>query len=231
VVIVGGGWGGLATAHALRRLAPELDITLLERNAAFWSCPLSNHWLVGRLDTTLLSRDYAAAASAQGYRFIQAEATAIDRDKRRIITTAGTFAYDWLVLSVGIRHDYTAWFGSDRRAAEMAQTLYPAAYTQEQEFTILRDKLMSFKGGNLLMTVPPAPYRCPPAVFERAVLMAGWLESRKIPGHLVIIDPNPPFQEFQRASSIARRHRSQASTSRRDVYKPSLRTTTSMTLS
>ncbi len=48
------------------------------------------------------------------------------------------------------------------------------------------------------MTLPPAPFRCQPAPYERAALLAGWFEARKIPGRIVILDPNPPFQEFQR---------------------------------
>lgn len=198
VVIVGGGWGGLAAARCLRTTAPELEVTLLERKAAFWSCPLSNKWLVGQVDGKLLTRDTAAAAQAFGYRYVQAEASRIDRDARRILTDAGGFDYDWLVLAVGIRHDYTAWFGTDRESAELARRLYPAAWTPGEEFTALRGKLAGFKGGNLLLTIPPAPFRCPPAPFERALLIAGWLEARGIPGRVVIVDPNPPFQEFQR---------------------------------
>ncbi|MBK6677276.1 MAG: FAD-dependent oxidoreductase [Rhodocyclaceae bacterium] len=51
VVIVGGGWGGLAAARHLRELAPDLDVVVIERNASFWSGPLSNRWLAGLVDT------------------------------------------------------------------------------------------------------------------------------------------------------------------------------------
>lgn len=198
VVIVGGGWGGLSAARHLRLMASELDITLLERNPAFWSCPLSNHWLVGRIENALLERNYAVTAHKLGYRFVQTEASNIDRDARQVITPAGRFDYDWLILALGIRHDYRAWFGDDVEAAGLAQRHYPPAWTAGPEFALLRNKLQTFRGGDLLMTIPPAPYRCPPAIFERAVLIAGWLDARKVPGRIVIIDPNPPFQEFQR---------------------------------
>lgn len=198
VVIVGGGWGGLAAARHLRALAPELDVTLIERNAAFWSCPLSNKWLVGQIDGALLTHDYQAAARAFGYRFVQAEVSAIDRDRRQVASSAGTFPYDWLVLAAGIRHDYAAWFGDDRASAAQARAQYSAAWTPGGEFAALRAKLDSFRGGDLLMTLPPAPFRCQPAPYERAALLAGWFEARGIPGRIVILDPNPPFQEFQR---------------------------------
>lgn len=198
VVIVGGGWGGLSAARYLREFAPQLEVTLLERNARFWSCPLSNHWLAGRIDDTFLSHDYPAAAQHWGYRFVQGEVSHIDRDARLVVTEAGRFAYDWLVLAVGIRHDYAAWFGDDRETAAYTQQHYPAAYTPGAEFLRLREKLTRFAGGDWLMTIPPQPFRCPPAPYERAVMIAGWLAQRKIPGRLIILDANPPFQAFQR---------------------------------
>lgn len=198
VVIVGGGWAGLSVARHLRELAPDLDLTLLESNARFWSCPLSNKWLVGQMDNALLSHDYSAAAHRWGYRFVQAQATAIDRDTRRVISPTGRFDYDWLVLATGIRHDYAAWFGDDRESAMLAQQQFPAAWTAGDEFRILREKLHAFRGGDLLLTIPPAPFRCPPAPYERAALLAGWFAARRLPGRIVILDANPPFQEFQR---------------------------------
>lgn len=189
VVIGGGGWGGLTAARYLRQLAPEIDVTLLERNASFWSCALSNRWLVGQVDQRLLTHDYAAAASAFGYRFVHAEARAIDRAARRVMTSAGDFDYDWLVLGIGIRHDYAAWFGADRETADHARERYPPVFSAGPEFALLRQKIESFKGGDFVMLLPPSPYRCPPAPYERAVLLAGWFDARKIPGRLIVVDP------------------------------------------
>jgi NADPH-dependent 2,4-dienoyl-CoA reductase/sulfur reductase-like enzyme len=197
VVIVGGGWGGLGAARHLRAHAPELDVVLIERNAQFRSLPLSNKWLLGRIDGAALTHDYQAAARAWGYRFVQAEASAIDRERRRVQTSAGGFDYDWLVLALGIRHDHAAWFGDDRETADYARTHFPSAYTAGPELAVLREKLARFTGGTLLMTVPPLPYRCPPAPYERAVLIADWLEARRIPGKLLVLDPNTPTQGFQ----------------------------------
>jgi NADH dehydrogenase FAD-containing subunit len=118
--MVGGGWGGLTAARHLRELAPELDVVLVEKNAAFRSLPLSNKWLVGLAPQAGRGKDYATLAREQGYNFVQAEVIAIDRDGRRVVTSGGTLEYDWLVLAVGIRYDYAPWFGDDSRAAEHA---------------------------------------------------------------------------------------------------------------
>lgn len=195
-VVVGGGWGGLSAARHLRALAPELEVVLLERNPSFFSMPLSNKWLAGLVDEKLLTHDYRAAAQAYGYAFLQAEATAIDRDTRRVHTAAGTLDYDWLVLAVGIRHDYAAWFGDDRRAAGEARQRFFCAYTPGGEFRALKAKLDAFKGGDLVMTIPPPPFRCQPAPYERALVIAHLFKTRAVPGRLTLLDPNPPPQRF-----------------------------------
>jgi len=198
VVIVGGGWSGLSAARHLRDLAPDLEVVLLEKNPAFWSCPLSNKWLVNLVDTRFLVHDYATAASAYGYTFIQTEVTAIDRDRRRVVTAQGALDYDWLILAVGIRYDYAAWYGNDRRAIDHTLRNYPCAYIPGKEPAALKEKLENFKGGDLVMTLPPMPYRCPPSPYERACMIGWSLKSRKIKGKLIVLDPNPGFLGFSR---------------------------------
>jgi NADPH-dependent 2,4-dienoyl-CoA reductase/sulfur reductase-like enzyme len=196
VVVVGGGWGGLAAARHLRALAPELEVVLMERNPSFFSMPLSNKWLAGLADEKLLAHDYRAAAQAYGYTFIQAEATAIDRDRRRAHTAQGALDYDWLVLAVGISHDWAAWFGDERRAIDEARQRFFCAWTPGGEFRALKAKLENFRGGDLVMTVPPLPYRCQPAPYERALMIGHLLKSRAVPGRLTLLDPNPLPQRF-----------------------------------
>ncbi|MDP2795629.1 MAG: FAD/NAD(P)-binding oxidoreductase [Sulfurisoma sp.] len=198
VVIVGGGWGGLSAAHHLRQLAPQLEVTLVERNAAFWSGPLSNQWLAGRVDTKLITHDYARAAQAYGYRYLQAEVRDIDRVKRRVASADFFLDYDWLVLAPGIRYDWAAWFGDDARAAEHARANYPCAFIPGAELAALKKKLDGFAGGDLVMTIPPMPYRCPPAPYERALVIASLMQSRGIKGRLIVLDPNPMMAAFNR---------------------------------
>lgn len=198
VVVVGGGWGGLSTARWLRALAPDLDVVLLEKNAAFWSHPQSNKWLVDLVDGRQRVHDYQAAASAYGYTFIRCAALAVERDTRRVVTDRGALSYDWLVLAVGIRYDFAPWFGDDRRASEHARRNYPGAFIAADETLALKRKLENFSGGDLLMTIPPMPYRCPPAPYERAGMIGWWLKTRRIKGKLIVLDPNPIALGFER---------------------------------
>lgn len=196
-VIVGGGWGGLAAARRLRQLAPELEVVLLERNAAFWSCPLSNRWLADKLDGKLLQHDYAKAAQAFGYTFIRAEVTAIDRERRQVVTGEGNLGYDWLVLAIGIRDDHTAWFGNEEKLAAEARNRFGSAW-QAGEQQALKTRLARFSGGDLLMTIPPMPYRCPPAPYERACMIASVIRQRNLKARVILLDPNPMMQAFNR---------------------------------
>ncbi len=206
VVIVGGGWGGLAAAARLRRAAPDLDVTLVEREPLFRSLPLSNAWLVGRAPEVIAPAEHAAIAARSGYRPLRADATAVDRAQRRVHTTQGALDYDWLILAAGIRYDYAPWLGDDARAIEAVRRQYPAAYVSG-ELDALKRKLTDFKGGELLMTVPPGPARCPPAPYERAVMIAWWLKTRRIPGRLTLVDAGGGMQRFNRV--FAERYKDQ----------------------
>lgn len=188
VVICGGGWGGVTAAKYLRRLAPQLEVVLLERNPVFFSCPMSNKWLVDQVDTQYLTHDYLAVAERHEYRFIQTEILEIERDRKNVITAAGRISYDYLIVAPGIRYNYEAWFANDRRMAEATRARFPAAYIPSAEHFHLKNALHAFKGGDLVMTLPPPPQRCPPSPYERACLIASMFRQKKIPGRIIILD-------------------------------------------
>ena len=188
VVICGGGWGGLMAAAELRRLAPQLEVVLLERNPVFFSCPMSNKWLVGAVDTDFLVHDYLRVADRRGYRFIQTEILGVDRGQRVVQTALGTLDYDYLILSPGIRYNYEAWFGNDKRMAEATRARAPAAYIPNAEHFALKRAIQGFEGGHLVMTLPPPPQRCPPSPYERACLIAWYFKTHKIKARITILD-------------------------------------------
>lgn len=191
VLVLGGGWGGLTTARHLRQTAPDLEVVLLERNPFFWSCPLSNKWLVDVVDTQFLQHSYTTSARRHGYTFVQTEVTEIDRDKRRVHTAQGHVDYDWLVVSAGIRVSYEPWFGNDRRAIAHTVSHFASAYVPSAEHLALKQKIREFKGGTFVMTLPPPPHRCPPSPYERACLIASHFQKHKIAAKILILDPKP----------------------------------------
>lgn len=191
VVVCGGGWGGVSAARHLKRLDPSLEVVVLERNPVFFSCPMSNKWLVDVVDTDFLTFSYLKVAEKYGYQFIQTEVTAFERDKKRVITAQGWIDYDYLIVSAGIRYNYEAWFGEDRKAAAYTKAHFPSAYIPTAEHFQLKQSIQNFSGGDLVMTLPPPPHRCPPSPYERACLIAGLIKQRKLKGRITILDPKP----------------------------------------
>ncbi|WP_027014741.1 FAD-dependent oxidoreductase [Comamonas composti] len=191
IVICGGGWGGLTAARYLRELIPNADVVLLERNATFWSGPMSNKWLIDIVNTDFINRDMLRPANRYGYKLLQTEVIGFERDQKLVRTAHGLIEYDFLILSGGIRNAYDAWFGNDLRAIEYTRTHFPNAYIPNQEMLSLKQKVKDFKGGTLVMTLPPPPHRCPPSPYERACLIAWHIKKNKIPGKILILDPKP----------------------------------------
>ena len=191
VVVCGGGWGGVSAAKHLRLLDPTLDVVLLERNPVFFSCPMSNKWLVDVVDTNFLTFSYLPVAEKYGYTFIQTEVTAFERDRKRVVTAQGWLDYEYLVVGAGIRYNYEAWFGNDRKAADYTKAMFPAAYIPNAEHFKLKQNIQNFTGGDLVLNLPPPPHRCPPSPYERACLIAGLFKQRKVKGKIIILDPKP----------------------------------------
>lgn len=198
VVIVGGGWGGLSAA---RHLSGLCDVVLVERNPDFISLPLANRVLAGLDDGRRLHQDYRAAADAFAYRYLQGEALGIERERRRVSTSQGQLAYDWLIIAAGIAEDDAQLVDGDAEAARHLRRHFASANTPGNEVRMLQDKLANFSGGEFLITIPPAPYRCPPAPYERAVIVAHAIKSRRLKAHLTVIDPNAPWPGYQRIFS------------------------------
>ena len=191
IVICGGGWGGMTAARYLRELIPHSDVVLLERNPTFWSGPMSNKWLIDVVNTDFVNHDMLRPANKYGYQLLQCEVNGFERDKKLVHTSHGVIDYDFLILSGGIRNDYEAWFGNDQRAIDYTRKHFPNAYIPNQEMLALKQKVKDFKGGTLVMTLPPPPHRCPPSPYERACLIAWHIKKNKIPGKILILDPKP----------------------------------------
>jgi len=191
IVICGGGWGGMTAARYLREKIPGADVVLLERNPTFWSGPMSNKWLLDFVPGEFVQHDMLYPANQYGYTLLRTEVIGFERDQRLVRTAHGLIDYDFLILSGGIRDNFEAWFGNDRRAIDVTRTQFGSAYLPNQEMFGLKRRVHAFKGGTLVMTLPPPPHRCPPSPYERACLIAWHIKKNKIPGQVVILDPKP----------------------------------------
>ncbi|MFN3813400.1 MAG: FAD-dependent oxidoreductase [Aquificaceae bacterium] len=189
VVICGGGWAGLTVAKYLKKENPNIDVVLIEKRPNFFSCPISNEWLAGLVDLDFLSHDYNQPAAKYGYRFINAVVVGIERDKRRVYTNHGYIEYNYLVLAPGIKYNYKAWFGDDEKMAYYTKVHYPAAFIPGSEHLALKRKVWEFEEGDFVLTVPPGAYRCPPAPYERAAMVAYVFKKNNVKGRVIILDP------------------------------------------
>jgi NADPH-dependent 2,4-dienoyl-CoA reductase/sulfur reductase-like enzyme len=124
----------------------------------------------------------------------------IDRTRRQVHTAQAVYDYDWLLVATGLTYDYSAWFGADRQTAQSAQKLFPAGYVAN-ELDDLKQRLQAFKGGNLVINVPGPPARCPPAPYERAMLLAWWFKKQSIKGKVTVLDAGGGVPRFTRLFS------------------------------
>jgi len=189
VVVVGGGYGGATAARYLKLWGGKVDVTLVERNTEFVSCPISNLVLGGYKRMADITHSYADLRSA-GVDVLQGEVTAIDVTARRIRLAGGSeLAYDRLVLSPGI--DFTPeQVGGLSAALDSGRVLH--AWKAGPQTVALRRQLEAMPdGGVFAIFIPRAPYRCPPGPYERACVVASYLKASKPRSKLLVLDANP----------------------------------------
>ena len=189
VVVVGGGWSGLSIAKYTKIFAPNADVILVEERQEFISCPLSNLWLVGQIDLEYLTHDYLQAARENKYTFFHATATGLDRESRTLETSNGSIHYDYLVFAPGIDYDYSRWTKDIAFETRLRQE-YPAGFIPGSEHLSIRNKVQNFKGGNFILTVPSGNYRCLPAPYERACVIADYFKAKKLKAKVILLDEN-----------------------------------------
>lgn len=190
VVVVGGGFAGATAARYLAMWAPELDITLIEKNRQFISCPQSNLILSGNRSLQQLTHDYEHLEADRSIQFIHSEVTAVDVDKRQVwLSDDARLDYDRLIIAPGVEFIYDQ---LPILATAEAQQHVPHAWKAGPQTVLLANQLKSMRqGGVVIMTVPAAPFRCPPGPYERACQIALHLKLHNPTGKLLILDANP----------------------------------------
>lgn len=192
VVVIGGGFAGATCARAVKAEAPQVSVTLVEPNARYVACPLSNAVVAGWRELDAQSFTYDGVQRA-GVELARQAAVAVDPESRRVRLADGVqLAYDRLVMAPGVDLDLAALPGYDAAAAEHL----PHAWKAGDQTLLLRRQLEAmYDGGLVVMAIPANPYRCPPGPYERASLIAHYLKARKPKSKLLLLDAKDNFSK------------------------------------
>ncbi|HEY4100292.1 MAG TPA: FAD-dependent oxidoreductase [Gemmatimonadales bacterium] len=196
VLILGAGFGGLELAASLsERFGDEVSVTLIDKSDTFVFGFSKLDIMFGHATPESVRIPYRRILKP-GLRFLQQTVTAIDPVARRVTTDAGTFEPDILVVALGADYDFAATPG----LAEAGHEFYTVAGA-----TALRDVIAGFSSGRAVVGVCGAPYKCPPAPSEAALLLHDNLVTKGVRDRCEITlvipfaVPIPPSPETSRA--------------------------------
>lgn len=195
ILILGAGFGGLELSTLLSEsLGEEVEVTLIDKSDHFMFGFSKLDVMFGLAEAQATHLPYEKFAKP-GVRLVQQTITTIDPVTKRVTTDAQTYAADYLVVALGAEYDLDATPG----LADVHE-FYSAAGAER-----LRDVLPNFTRGHALIGVCGAPYKCPPAPSECALMLHDYLESRGVRGAceisfvLPLSSPVPPSLETSKA--------------------------------
>lgn len=192
VVVIGGGAGGATVAHAVKKGAPTLEVTLVEMNAQYTTCFFSNLYLGGLRTLESLTHGYDGLKKL-GVKVVVDAAVGVDTAKKTVKLKGGSsLSYDRLVVSPGIDFKYDKIEGYSEEAAK----IMPHAWKAGTQTKLLKDKLAAMAdGGLVVMGAPDNPFRCPPGPYERMCMIAHYLKTAKPKSKLIVLDPKKNFSK------------------------------------
>jgi sulfide dehydrogenase [flavocytochrome c] flavoprotein chain len=189
VVVIGGGFGGATAAKYLRKWEPRIDVTLVERNEFFVSCPISNLVLAGVKRIEDITLPYSGLAK-YGVKVVRDEATVIDPEKKQVRLARGdALPYDRLIIAPGIDFQFDKVPGL--AAADASGEVLHAWKAGAQTVALRRQLEALPDGGVFAIAIPKAPYRCPPGPYERASVIAQYFKAAKPRSKILVLDANP----------------------------------------
>lgn len=161
VLVLGAGFGGLEVTTMLsEEFGYDIEITLVDKTDSFVFGFSKLDVMFGRTDAEHVRHKYADIVKP-GVRFVQAEISSIDAAAKHVETTAGAFDADFLVIALGADYDLGVTPGLAAGGYEF--------YTDAGAFS-QRDTIANFGGGRVIVGVVSAPFKCPPAPSETALL-------------------------------------------------------------
>jgi NADPH-dependent 2,4-dienoyl-CoA reductase/sulfur reductase-like enzyme len=189
VVIIGGGYAGATVAKYLRLWSlGAIEVVVVEANQQFVSCPLSNLVLGGSKTIHDLTFGYEMLKAQHGIQWLQDTVTAIDAVAKKVTMLRGELNYDRLIIAPGIDFMYDE---LPMLQSAVAQSQIPHAWKAGWQTVNLRKQLEAMPdGGVFAMSIPKAPYRCPPGPYERASQVAHYFKNNKPKSKVIVLDAN-----------------------------------------
>ena len=190
VVIIGGGYAGATAAKYIRMWSTNsIEVVVIEPSTQFVSCPVSNLVLGGSKNINDLTFSYNLVQKNHGVQWVNDTVTAIDAANKKVTMKRGELQYDRLIIAPGIDLIYDS---LPKLQTAEAQEKIPHAWKAGWQTVNLRKQLESIPdGGTFVMTVPKAPYRCPPGPYERACQVASYFKKHKPNSKVIVLDANP----------------------------------------
>ena len=189
VIVVGGGMAGATVAKYLRLWGGTgVRVTLIEASSSYTSNIMSNTVLTGQRQLSSLEYAYATLTGHYGVRLVNATVASIDAAGKWVkLQGGGSIGYDRLVLAPGLEFDLMPGMTS----LQEYETRVPHAWKAGPQTQKLRDLLVAMPAGrHVVMTIPKAPFRCPPGPYERACVVADWLKRNKPGSRIIVLDAN-----------------------------------------
>src|SRR5438094_6595867 len=195
ILVLGAGFGGLELSTMLSEaFGDAIEVTLIDKNESFYFGFSKLDVMFGHAKSNAVRLPYRKFVKP-GVRLLQETISMIDPIAKRVTTNRGTHEADFLVVALGADCDFAATPG-------MADAT--GFYTLEGA-TRLGEMLPSFTKGRVLIAVGGAPFKCPPAPSEAALMMHDYLSTRGIRSAceitliLPLEAPTPPSPETSRA--------------------------------
>ena len=187
VIVIGGGMAGVTVAKYLRLWGDAIEVILIERSTAYTSNIMSSLVLTGQRSLSSLVYRYDSLVKVHGVQVITGDVVELDPVGVRVRLASGVqLSADRIVLAPGIDFDPVP--GLDN------PDLMPHAWKAGRQTTLLAQQLAAMPDDGLaVLTIPKTPYRCPPGPYERACLLADWLQHHKPKARLLVLDANPDF--------------------------------------
>jgi sulfide dehydrogenase [flavocytochrome c] flavoprotein chain len=188
VVIIGAGFAGATAAKYIGKYAPDIAVSIIEPNEHFISCPMSNlvvanHWGLEKITFSYqqLIQKYQINWHATTVKEVIAQA----RGGYVICENGEKIYYDRLIIASGIE------LMSDKIKG-LDQYGHLHAWKAGKQTQQLAEKIKNLKDGeDVIISIPAAPYRCPPGPYERASLIASYLKENKPNSKVIVLDANP----------------------------------------